>query len=205
MRLSSVIGAFCTVVLVSAQDLTTETPAQLAARIPSCVVCSPFCFSISILSSSISFFNRTKSDSRQLPCDKAAIAQVGCSETDYSCHCKNSAQLQWIITPCLQNTSTCNASELTSMYLFQSSHLPPLLQLPQMAEMGAMSTVLIWESAFGTLVNQICLNLNVTGTSTSTSGPSSTSPVTVGTNAAIPLQVGSTVVALSGMMFAFLF
>ena len=54
------------------------------------------------------------SESPQLPCDKAAIASVGCGETDYACHCAHSSQLQSIVVPCLQNSSNCSSSDLQS-------------------------------------------------------------------------------------------
>jgi hypothetical protein len=53
------------------------------------------------------------------PCDDAAILQVGCSLTDYSCHCAHASQLSTIIPPCLQlPNATCTTSDLQSTLLF---------------------------------------------------------------------------------------
>ena len=66
------------------------------------------------------------SDNAQEPCDKAAIASVGCGETDYACHCAHSTQLQSIVVPCLQNSSTCTSSDLASILPFPNF----VLQIP---------------------------------------------------------------------------
>jgi hypothetical protein len=84
-------------------------------------------------------FSRPKahfSDQTQEPCDKAAIASVGCGETDYACHCAHSTQLQSIVVPCLQNSSTCTSSDLASVLPFSqfraSKFLPSFSSLLSM-------------------------------------------------------------------------
>ncbi|KAE9366760.1 hypothetical protein N431DRAFT_429564 [Stipitochalara longipes BDJ] len=149
MRSSILLCALSAFTLISAQDLSHETDSQLAAQLPSCV----------------------------LPCDKAAIASVGCGETDYACHCAHSTQLQSIVVPCLQNSSTCTSSDLQT---------------------------------FGTLVKQICLNLNVTGNGTSTATSTPSSPTSSPTIVPFPgvasqLQISGGVVMAIGMAFIALF
>ncbi|PMD24423.1 hypothetical protein NA56DRAFT_745836 [Hyaloscypha hepaticicola] len=139
MRPSSLFYGLSAIAIISAQNLSQETDSQLAAQLPSCV----------------------------LPCDKAAIASVGCRETDYACHCAHSSQLQSIVVLCLQNSLTCSSSDLQT---------------------------------FGTLVKQICLNINVTGNGTSTSTVTSASPTSSATvvpfpGAASHLQMSGGVVA----------
>ncbi|PMD51469.1 uncharacterized protein K444DRAFT_669265 [Hyaloscypha bicolor E] len=147
MRSSIFFHVLSAITLIAAQDLSQETDAQLAAQLPPCVE----------------------------PCDKAAIASVGCGETDYACHCAHSTQLQSIVVPCLQNSSTCTSSDLAT---------------------------------FGTLVKQICLNLNVTGNGTSKTTSTSTSPSPTGSatilpfpGAGIQLQISSGVFAVIGVAF----
>ncbi|OCL01813.1 hypothetical protein AOQ84DRAFT_383318 [Glonium stellatum] len=62
-----------------------QTPAQYAAQIPSCAE----------------------------TCDKAGIEKAHCGLTDYACHCANSNTIKAVVVPCLQQNSTCTASDLT--------------------------------------------------------------------------------------------
>ncbi|PMD33942.1 hypothetical protein L207DRAFT_517958 [Hyaloscypha variabilis F] len=145
MRSSILLCALSAFTLISAQNLSQETDSQLAAQIPSCA----------------------------LACDTAAIASVGCGETEYACHCAHSSQLQSLVVPCLQNSSTCTTADLET---------------------------------FGTLVKQICLNLNVTGNGTSSATSTSSSPTSSATIVPFPgtasqLKISGGVVVVIGMAF----
>jgi len=111
MQLSTsfLFTTLCALALVSSQNLSQETDTQLVAQFPSCVVRTPPspCPAPSISPES----NITRT---QLACDKAAIAAVGCAETDYACHCAHTSPLQSIIVPCLLNSSNCTPADLTS-------------------------------------------------------------------------------------------
>ncbi|KAN0092195.1 hypothetical protein V8E51_018042 [Hyaloscypha variabilis] len=144
MRSSMLLFALAAFTLISAQNISQETDSQLAAQIPSCA----------------------------LACDTSAIASVGCGETEYAFHCAHSSQLQSLVVPCLQNSSTCTTSDLET---------------------------------FGTVVKQICLNLNVTGNGTSTATSTSSSPTSSATivpysGADSHLRIGAGALAVIGMV-----
>jgi hypothetical protein len=62
-------------------------------------------------------------------CGAAAIIQVGCSFTDYTCQCSHAAQLDQIIGQCLAKNSTCSAADIASESIFILSTLRPISQV----------------------------------------------------------------------------
>ncbi|KAI7279866.1 hypothetical protein KC345_g5116 [Hortaea werneckii] len=47
-----------------------------------------------------------------LPCDESGIRAVGCELKDYACHCAHGTEFAASIPSCLQNNSTCSATDL---------------------------------------------------------------------------------------------
>jgi hypothetical protein len=94
-------------------------------------------------------------------CDDAGITSVGCSLTDYACHCAHGSQLALVIPPCLKN-STCTTSDLQGKFSYQ-------LQNVNIEVIVCANKI----AAFGAIPAQICAALNSTASANSTTTTSS--------------------------------